>query len=133
MEYSRSDKVAGTIKKRVSEIIQNELKDPRIGFVTVTNVKVSKDLRHVRIFFTAFGDEKTKKSAQIGLDQATGFVRKAIAARVKFRFVPEIAFEYDETYEYGQHIEELLNRIRKEEERRNDGDAPDNKGPAKAR
>ncbi|MCX5716671.1 MAG: 30S ribosome-binding factor RbfA [Candidatus Omnitrophica bacterium] len=128
MASDRSEKVAATLKKTVSEIIQNELKDPRIGFITVTEVKVSKDLRHVKIFFTALGTEKEKKSAQIGLRQATGFVRRLIADRVNFRFVPTIVFVYDETYEYGMHINELLDRIKKEEEKRNEQNRQDNQG-----
>jgi ribosome-binding factor A len=121
MGTNRPAKFAGTLKKRISEIIQVELKDPRVGFVTITEVKVSQDLRHVKVYFSIFGNEKEKKSAVIGLRHATGFVRKRIAESVKVRFVPEIVFEYDEAYEHQRRIDELIERIKKEDEQRAKG------------
>lgn len=118
MSSNRPQKVAEALKKKISEIIQNELRDPRIGFVTVTEVKVSADLKHVKVYFTVMGSDKTKKDATVGLGRAAGFVRRIIADQMQFRMVPEISFEYDETYEYGQRIETLLNRIQKEEDER---------------
>ena len=126
MDYNRADKLAGALKKRISEIIQTQLKDPRIGFVTVTEVKVSKDLKHVKVFFSVLGDEKEKKSAIIGLEHATGFIRCLVAQEMMLRLVPEIVFKFDETYEYGQHINELLERIKREEEKKNGSDKKGN-------
>jgi len=118
MAYNRPEKVAVAIKRKVSEIILIELKDPRIGFVTVTEVKVSRDLRNVKIFFSVLGDEKQKKSAIIGLERATSYVRRIIGKEMGFRFTPEIIFRYDETYEYSQRVTELLNKVKTEEEER---------------
>lgn len=125
MEYSRSDKLAGTLKKVISRIIQAELKDPRVGFITITEVKVSKDLEHVKVYFTAMGSEKEKKSAIVGLGRATSFIRRLVAQEVDLRFVPEIVFKYDETFEYGQHINELLEKIKREDNERNKQDKKD--------
>lgn len=127
MNYNRADKVAAALKKRISQIIQTELKDPRIGFVTITEVKVSRDLEHVKVYFSVLGNEKQKKSAIIGLERATSFVRRLIATEMRFRFVPHIVFKFDETYEYGQHINELLERVKREEEERNERDKKSNR------
>lgn len=125
MTHNRPEKLAGMLKKKISEIIQNNVKDPRIGFVTITEVQVSRDLRHVKVYFSVLGDEKQKKSALIGLHHATSFIRRVIAQEVALRFVPEIVFKFDETFEYGLHINELLEKIKREEEKRNERNKKD--------
>ncbi|MEI8175969.1 MAG: 30S ribosome-binding factor RbfA [Candidatus Omnitrophota bacterium] len=125
MASNRADKIGGALKKKVSQIIQAHVRDPRVGFITVTDVKMSADMKYVKIFFTALGDEKVKKSALIGLKQATGFIRKHVADEMSLRFVPDITFKYDDTFEYGQHINELLERIKKEEEERRERNQSD--------
>lgn len=118
MGANRAAKLAGTLKKKIGAIIQTELKDPRIGFVTVTEVEVSGDLRHVKVYFSVFGNEKEKKSAIIGLKHATGFVRQIIAREISLRYAPEIVFKFDETYEHGLRINELLERVKREDDQR---------------
>ena len=118
MTSNRPAKLAGTLKKRISRIIQTELRDPRIGFVTITNVDVTPDLRYVRVYFSVFGDEKAKKSAMIGLARAAGYIRQLIAKDIQLRFAPDIVFKYDETFEQQQRIGELLERIKREDEQR---------------
>ena len=122
MGSSRHEKLSGELKKKISQIIQQDLRDPRIGFVTITEVQVTKDLRHVKVYFSVLGSEKEKKSAIIGLQRATSFVRRIIAQEISMRFVPEIVFKFDETYEYGQRINELLERINREEKERHERD-----------
>lgn len=121
MGSNRAEKLAGVLKKKISGIIQTELKDPRIGFVTITRVEVSKDLKYVKVFFSVLGTEKEKKSAVIGLGRATSFVRRLIAQEVDVRVVPEIVFKIDETYEYALRVNELLERIKKEEKEKHEG------------
>ncbi len=121
MSYNRAERLAGMLKRKISGIIQAELKDPRIGFVTITEVAVTKDLKNVKVYFSVLGDEKEKKSAIIGLQRATGFIRRIIAQEIRLRFVPEIMFKFDETYEYGQHITDLLAKIKREEEQKKGG------------
>jgi ribosome-binding factor A len=118
MGSNRPAKLAGTLKKRISRIIQTELRDPRIGFVTITNVDVTPDLRYVRVYFSVLGDEKAKKSAVIGLERAAGYIRQLIAKDIQLRFAPDIVFKYDETFEQQQRIGELLERIKREDEQR---------------
>lgn len=118
MGSNRAAKLAGILKKKISEIIQTDLKDPRIGFVTITEVEVSGDLRYVKVYFTVLGNEKEKKSAVIGLKHATGFIRQLIAKGVELKFVPEIVFKFDEAYERERQINELLERIKREDDQR---------------
>ncbi len=109
---ARSDRVAEAIRKEVSLIIHDELRDPRLGFVTIVQVKVTDDLREARIFFSVLGnDEERKKTAQ-ALDSAAGFIRKLVGERILLRFVPEISFKEDRSSEYAAKIEEVLNEIK---------------------
>lgn len=118
MGSNRPAKLAGALKKRISQIIQRELRDPRIGFITITDVNVTPDLRYVRAYFSVLGDEKAKKSAVIGLTRAAGYIRQLVAKDIKLRFAPEIVFKFDETFEQQQRIGELLERIKREDDQR---------------
>lgn len=115
---TRTAKVAQAIKKEVSIIIHDELKDPRLGFVTITDVKISSDLREARIFFSVLGSSDDYKNTRQALDSALGFIRHAIGQRVRLRFVPQIIFLEDHTAEKAQRIEIILNEIKKEREER---------------
>jgi len=121
MGANRAAKLAGTLKKKVSSIILAELKDPRIGFVTITDVHVTPDLRHVKFYFSVFGTEKEKRDAAHGLKNATGFIRRLIAKETTLRFAPEIVFKFDDTHEHQQRVNELLERIKREDEQRAKG------------
>ena len=123
MGSNRPQRIAGAIQKKLSEILYNQLKDPRIGLVTVTNVQVSPDLRYVKVFFSVLGGEKQKKDTLIGLQRATGFVQRLIAEDLQLRFAPAIVFKFDETHEYGQRINELLEKIKRQESERHDKDS----------
>ena len=100
----------------LSEIIEREIQDPRVGLTTVTGVKVSPDLRHARIFVTVLGDEAQRKKALEGLRSAASFVRRSLSKRLHhMRRIPEVTFDYDELVEKGIRIEELLDQIKQEE------------------
>jgi ribosome-binding factor A len=109
--YKRSEKVAEAIHEIVSELILKGLKDPRIGFVTVTGVKVSDDLRHATVFFTVVGTDEEKTASEKGLNSARGFTRKEIGSRLRMRYVPELTFKYDASAEYAQRIDHILLEI----------------------
>ncbi|MCG0275038.1 MAG: 30S ribosome-binding factor RbfA [Thermosediminibacteraceae bacterium] len=112
MDFSRTDRVSVEIQKAVSEIINNELKDPRIqGLISITKVEVSKDLRHAKIFLSIYGDETTKQNVLEALHHAEGFIRKELANRVRLKFVPVLNFKLDESIEYSIHISKLLKDI----------------------
>lgn len=109
---SRRERVREAIKKEASIIIHDELKDPRLGFVTITDVELTQDLRSAKIFFSVLGKEEEHKKTKEAIDSALGYIRMLIAQRLKLRFAPEIAFKEDRSAEYGSRIEEVLNEIK---------------------
>ncbi len=111
-QYRRKDRVQTLIRDEISYLLQREIKDPRLEFVTITRVKVSEDLQHATVFISVLGDEKRKKQAMEGLTRATGFIRREIGSRIKLRLVPEIIFKYDDSIEGVARIHRLLNEIR---------------------
>jgi ribosome-binding factor A len=113
---SRQDKVAEAIKKEVSLIIHDELNDPRLGFVTITGVELSQDLRYAKIFFSVLGKEEEHKKTKEALDSALGFIRRLLAQRIRLMFAPEIIFREDRSSEYSVRIEEVLNEIKEQDE-----------------
>jgi ribosome-binding factor A len=97
----------------VGELLLRQLHDPRIGFTTVTAVKMSPDLRFARVYVSVYGDAEARKKTLQGLHAATGFIRKELGHQLKLRYTPEIVFEYDESVEYGAHIEEVIQQLKK--------------------
>lgn len=122
MEGRRSEKVADLIHKEVSQILMKNLKDPRIGFVTITRVDVSEDCRLAKIYFSVMGSLLDKENTMKGLDSAKGYVRKELGRRMRLRYTPEIMFQFDPSIEYAIHIEEVIHQIQKEREKDKDGD-----------
>jgi ribosome-binding factor A len=111
MRFKRSEKVGDLIRKEISQILVGELKDPRIGFVTITKVAVSDDLRVAKIYYSVFGDEQQKEESYQGLESAKGYIKRELGRRVRLKYMPEINFLFDDSLEYGEHIEELLRGI----------------------
>lgn len=109
---SRQEKVGEAIKKEVSIIIHDELKDPRLGFVTITGVEVTPDLRQAKISFSVLGKEEDYKKTKEALASALGFIRRLIAQRIRLRFAPEIIFKEDRSSEYSIRIQEVLEEIK---------------------
>jgi ribosome-binding factor A len=109
---SRRERVEEAIKKEVSLIIHDQLKDPRIGFVTITKVELSKDLRNAKIFYSVLGKDEDRKKTKLALDSAIGFIRSLVASRINLRFATELIFHEDRSTEYSVKIEELLNKIK---------------------
>jgi ribosome-binding factor A len=92
----------------ISEIINKEVKDPRVHAVTITSVKVSDDLRNAKIFFVEMGKDECSNEIRTGLSKATGFVRRELGRRLQLRFVPEISFFHDQSFGYGNRIDKIL-------------------------
>jgi ribosome-binding factor A len=112
----RPEQVAGTIRQVIADALAREVRDPRVGFVTVTNVLVTNDLSHARILVSVPGEEEEKTRALQGLQSAAGFLRSRAARALTTRTVPELHFEIDKGGEHAARIEELLDSIRREEQ-----------------
>jgi ribosome-binding factor A len=111
----RPEQVAGTIRQVIADALAREVRDPRVGFVTVTNVLVTNDLSHARVLVSVPGDDAEKTRALQGLQSAAGFLRSRAARALTTRTVPELHFELDKGVEHAARIEELLETIRREE------------------
>jgi len=111
----RIERVGEEFREILAEEIQR-LKDPRIGFVTVTGVKVSRDLRRAWIFYTSYGDEKARAGTRAALASATPHLRGAVGRQVRLKFLPELEFEEDATLEQGRRIDELIAQLHRQEQ-----------------
>ncbi len=111
MTTPRIARLRELFKEETSVILQREMKDPRIGFVSVTDVELSADLRHARIFVSVLGDAEAKARTMQGLASAQGFIRTELARRIRLRHVPEVLFKMDESIERGARVNELLRRV----------------------
>ncbi|GIO66870.1 30S ribosome-binding factor RbfA [Paenibacillus sp. JTLBN-2024] len=113
MAKIRVGRVGEQIKKELSQLIQSELKDPRIGFLTVTGVDVTNDLSQAKVYLSVLGDEEQKENSLKALEKANGFLRSELGKRIRLRHIPELIFKFDESIAYGSHIEKLLGEISK--------------------
>jgi ribosome-binding factor A len=120
MEGKRSEKVADVIQQEISQMLVKTLKDPRIGFVTITRVLVSGDCRLAKVYFSVAGTPVEKERSTEGLNSAKGYVRRELGRRMRLKYTPEIVFEFDPSIEYAIHIGEVIHRLK--EEREKDGD-----------
>jgi len=109
--FKRSEKVAEAIHEIISELLVKGLKDPRIGFVTVTGVKVTDDLHHATVYFTVVGSDVEKKATAAGLASSCSFIRKERGKTLRMRYVPDIHFVYDTSLDYGNRIDSILREI----------------------
>ena len=115
--YNRSDRISQQIKRELSQIIQrNEIKDDRLGgLISITDVKVSGDLRNVKVFLSVYGEEAQKVGTLAALEDSAGFLRGELCRRLSIRFAPELTFKLDDSLERGQKITELLDKINRKE------------------
>ncbi len=109
---SRRDRVTEAIRKEISMILHSELKDPRLGFLTISKVELTQDLRSAKVFFSVLGKEEDYKKTRQALDSALGFIRKLIAERINLRLAPEIIFKEDRSSEYSVRIQEVLDELK---------------------
>jgi ribosome-binding factor A len=113
---NRPERVGQEIQAAIANILtRGELKDPRIGYITITGVKVSPDLKTARVFYSMIGTEQERKDTQKGLDAAKGFIRREVTEAVNLRVSPEIFFSFDESLERGDRIERLLREVKEKE------------------
>lgn len=113
MSELRANRIAEQMKKEMGDIISMKIKDPRVGFVTVTDVEVTGDLQQATIYISVLGSEKEKQDSLLGLTKAKGFIRSEIGKRIRLRKTPELIFEFDEALAYGNRIETILRDLNK--------------------
>lgn len=110
------DRLTTTVQRTLTELIQKEVKDPAVGFITVTDVEITNDLSYATIYVSFLGNEAREKAGLKALDRAKGFLRRELGHRVKMRKVPELTFKIDTSLKYGQHIDTLLNKVKNEKQ-----------------
>ncbi|MEW6087569.1 MAG: 30S ribosome-binding factor RbfA [bacterium] len=115
MKPVRLERINSLLREEIGSIIQKDLKDPRIGFVSVLEVKTNPDLSEAKVFVSVFADEEKKQKTIKGLKSAAGFIRHEIKERLCLRHIPNILFELDNSIEKGAHILELMDKISREE------------------
>jgi ribosome-binding factor A len=107
-DFPRSLRIAGQVQRELSDIIRLELKDPRVGMITLTDVEVTPDGAHARVYFTLLGEQSRIDEAAIGLQHAAGYLRSQLAKRLNVRIVPHLQFKYDPSVERGARLSQLI-------------------------
>ena len=113
MQGSRTERLAHQFQQEIAMILQREFKDPRLGFVTVTNVRLSKDLSMAKVSFSCLGDAKERERSQDALDHAAGYIRGLIKKRFRLKIIPVIQFQYDESIAGSIAMEEMFEQLKR--------------------
>ncbi len=113
MGFKRADRVSDLVKAEMTDILLRQVRDPRVQKVTITDVTMSDDLRQAKIYFVPMGNDSATDEVKEGLKRATGFLRRELGKRLQLRYVPEVTFIFDRSFEYGDRIEQLLGEIEK--------------------
>ncbi|WP_421621054.1 30S ribosome-binding factor RbfA [Alkalilimnicola ehrlichii] len=126
-EFPRTRRVGEQIQRELAELIRDELRDPRLGMVTVSEVTVSRDLAHAKVFVTALGgsDEDNAKTVEV-LTRAAGYLRKLLGQRLRIRQVPALHFQHDTAFDRGDRLSRLIDEAVEEDRQQHDDDKPDN-------
>ena len=106
-EFRRSDRVAGSLRRELAQIIQVEMKDPEVGFISLSDVEVTRDLAHAKVFVTVFEADKADATIR-ALNQASGWLRSKLGRAMRIRSVPELHFHHDASVETGRRMDELI-------------------------
>lgn len=109
--YTRADRVAVIMQRTLSDILLKEVKDPRLAMASITSVKLSKDLRHARVYFVTTGGGRDPEEVAEGFRQAQGVLKRFLGRELDLRYMPEIQFFHDDSYDYGSRIEKLLHSL----------------------
>ena len=113
MDYKRADRVSDLLKEEISQMLLKDIKDPRIGFVTITDVEVTDDLSQARVFFSMVeSDEELEKTIK-GLNSASSYIKKKLGKRLRMRYIPDIVFEFDSSLRYGSYIDSILEGLKR--------------------
>lgn len=124
-EFSRSQRVAEQIRRELAELIRLEVKDPRVGFITLTDVEITPDYAHAKVFFTSMKGEEGLDEILAGLRRASGFLRRELGRRVRIHTLPELHFHYDASVERGSRLSRLIDEAVREDNARHGDDKQD--------
>lgn len=116
MTNYRLNQQESRVKKIISHLLQNEVKDPRVGFVSVTGIDLTKDLSECKVYVSMLGNDQEIEETMKALRSASGYLRKQVASRAKLRRTPALDFIYDESLSYGSKIDKILKEVKKDEE-----------------
>jgi ribosome-binding factor A len=122
-EYSRSQRVVEQIRRELAELIRLEVKDPRVGFITLTDVEITPDYAHAKVFFTSMTGEGDVPGILQGLRRASGFLRRELGRRIRIHTIPELHFHYDRSVEEGARLSQLIDAVVREDEARHRDEA----------
>jgi ribosome-binding factor A len=114
LEFQRSHRIGEAIHQEISALLIKGLKDPRVGFVTITAVEVTPDMHLARVYFTTMGDEAKRRETEKGLKSSVPYLRRELGRRLRMRYVPDLLFQYDNSLDYGNRIESLLRDLHTE-------------------
>lgn len=117
-EYSRSQRVVEQIRRELAELIRTEVKDPRVGFITLTDVEITPDYAHAKVYFTSMQGADGVDEILVGLRRASGFLRRELGRRVRIHTTPELHFHYDKSVEEGSRLSRLIDEVVREDESR---------------
>ena len=113
--FPRADRVAAQIHKVLSEVLRKKIKDPRLDMAVVTAVKMSRDIKTAMVYYTVSGSEEAKVGAAKGFAEARGYIKRLLAGHLGLRYMPDVKFFYDESIDYGAHIDNLIRSIHKDD------------------
>ena len=122
-EYSRSQRVVEQIRRELAEMIRLEVKDPRVGFITISDVEITPDYAHAKVFFTSMTGEADVPEILQGLRRASGFMRRELGRRMRIHTIPELHFHFDRSVEEGARLSRLIDDVVRDDEARHQGDA----------
>lgn len=115
MSNMRAERVGEQMKQEIMDIVNNKVKDPRVGFLTITDVELTNDLSHAKVYLTVLGSKKEVDNTFKVLEKAKGFIKSELGSRMRLRIIPDLTFEYDESIEYGNKIERMIQDLHKED------------------
>lgn len=119
-EYSRTQRIGDQMQRELARMIQREIKDPRLGMVTLTGIEVNRDLSHARVFFTVMGQDDDQQKIALNqeiLNESAGYLRMLLGKSLKLRTIPQLHFHYDESVSRGAHLSALIERAVAEDRR----------------
>ena len=111
----RAVRVGEQMKQEIMDIVNNKVKDPRVGFLTITDVELTNDLSHAKVYLTVLGSNKEIDNTFKALEKAKGFIKSELGSRMRLRIIPDLTFEYDKSIEYGNKIERMIQDLHKED------------------